>query len=152
MTKANIRIRNGKAEDLPDAHRLVGELADYHDELPSFVATIDDYRDDFADGFFRMLVVEDIDKEEVIGLALYNFHYSTWKGRMIYLEDLVIDPSYRRQGIGQVLWDALEEKGREKGCKVLKWQVVETNTAALKFYEAQNATIEKDWYNGKIAL
>jgi GNAT superfamily N-acetyltransferase len=89
---------------------------------------------------------------KVIGMALYFFVYSTWKGRMIYLEDFVVEESYRRKGIGQRLWDTLKERGRERGCKLLKWQILETNTEALKFYAAQDATIEEDWLNGKLYL
>ncbi|MEM6771420.1 MAG: GNAT family N-acetyltransferase, partial [Bacteroidota bacterium] len=63
-----------------------------------------------------------------------------------------LEPDFRRQGIGQMLWDALKNKGRERGCKLLKWQVVDTNTEALKFYHAQDATIERSWINGKLYL
>jgi GNAT superfamily N-acetyltransferase len=85
-------------------------------------------------------------------MALYLFVYSTWKGRMIYLEDFVLSHDYRRQGIGQRIWDALLERGREKGCKLLKWQVVDTNTEAMKFYDTQQAIMEENWISGKLYL
>lgn len=33
--------------------------------------------------------------ESVIGYALYFFNYSTWEGRVLYLEDLYIRAEYR---------------------------------------------------------
>jgi GNAT superfamily N-acetyltransferase len=147
-----IRIRRGTAEDLPDVHRLVGELAAYVGNSADFTARLGHYRDDFAAGFFETIVAEDTERHRLVGMALYNFAYSTWKGRMIYLEDFVLDPEYRRRGIGQRLWDELKQRGRERGCKLLKWQIAAQNTEALKFYAAQDATIEADWLNGKLAL
>ncbi len=148
----NVQIRQGTAADLPAVHSLVGELASYVDALPHFTATEEDYQADFADKFFHIIVAEDMQTGKVIGMCLYNFVYSTWKGRMIYLEDFVLQPAYRRKGIGQRLWDVLKERGRERRCKLLKWQIVDSNTEALKFYAAQDALIEDNWYNGKIDL
>lgn len=146
----NASIRPAEASDLAAIHELVAELARYVNELPAFVATLKDYERDFADGFFHALVAEV--EGRVVGMTLYYFAYSTWNGRMIYLEDFVLDPAYRRKGIGQQLWDRLLEVGRGRGCKLLKWQIVKTNTEALKFYAAQGAKIEGDWLNGKVEL
>ena len=143
-------IRPATLADVPALHALVGELADYVNARPAFTATVAEYEQDFKDDFYRALVAEV--EGEVVGMALYVLVYSTWKGRMIYLEDFVLQPAYRRRGIGQQLWDALLEVGRKKGCKLLKWQVIDTNTEALKFYAAQEAVIEDDWLNGKLFL
>ncbi len=148
----NIKIRQGTAHDLPAAYRLVGELAEHLDASRDFTATVDNFRADFSAGFFHFVVAEDMDAERVIGLALYNFVYSTWKGRMIYLEDLVTDPEYRGQGIGQQLWDAIKDRGRERDCQLLKWQVVESDDGAIRFYSRQEATFEEQWFTGKIEL
>ncbi|MEO0733616.1 MAG: GNAT family N-acetyltransferase [Bacteroidota bacterium] len=143
-------IRPATLDDVPAMHGLVGELASFVDALPAFTATVEEYQKDFAEDWFRGLVAE-VDGK-VIGMALYVLVYSTWKGRMIYLEDFVLQPAYRRQGIGQQLWDALLEVGRAEGCHLLKWQVINTNDGGLKFYAAQEAIIEDDWLNGKLFL
>ncbi|NJC26170.1 GNAT family N-acetyltransferase [Neolewinella antarctica] len=143
-------IRQATPADLPAVHGLVAELAAYVDSLPQFTATLADYEKDMADGFYEVLVAETEGK--VIGMALYYYVYSTWRGRMIYLEDFVLAPAHRRRGVGQQLWDALIAKGRGRGCKLLKWQIAGQNTEALKFYAAQDATIENDWLNGKLFL
>jgi GNAT superfamily N-acetyltransferase len=146
----SIQIRQATISDAPALHGLVGELAEYVGERQNFTATIATYEEDFRDGFYKAIVAEDEGK--VIGMALYYYVYSTWKGRMIYLEDFVLSQNYRRQGLGQRLWDVLLERGREKGCKLLKWQVVDTNTEAMKFYNAQQGIMEENWINGKLYL
>ncbi|TXF86684.1 GNAT family N-acetyltransferase [Neolewinella aurantiaca] len=146
----SIQIRQATINDVPALHRLVGELAEYVGERQNFTATVATYEEDFRDGFYKAVVAED--EGTVIGMALYYFTYSTWKGRMIYLEDFVLSPAYRRRGIGQRLWDVLLERGREKKCQLLKWQVVDTNTEAMKFYAAQQSIMEENWINGKLYL
>lgn len=145
-----IRIRPATKADIPALHRLVAELAEYVGESENFTATIPQYEADFDEGFYHALVAEDDGK--VIGMALYYFVYSTWKGRMIYLEDFVLDAAYRRRGIGKQLWDGLIERGRERGCQLLKWQVVDSNTEAMKFYTAQEGIMEENWINGKLYI
>ncbi len=148
----NIQIRQGTAADLPAVHGLVRELARFERAEDSFVATVDAYREDLKAGFYDVIVAEDVAAGKLAGMALYNFAYSTWKGRMLYLEDFVVDATYRRHGIGQRLWDVLKERGRERGCKLLKWQVLDWNADAIAFYVKQDAVIEKEWYNGKLTL
>ena len=142
-------IRPATLSDVPNLHRLVAELADYVGERHMFTATIEEYETDFKEGFYEAIVAE-VDGK-VVGQALYYYVYSTWKGRMVYLEDFVLDSAYRRKGIGQKLWDALIETGKAKGCKLMKWQVVDTNKGAMKFYLAQEGTkIEEQWLDGKL--
>ena len=69
---------------------------------------------------------------------------------MLYLEDLVVTAPERRNGIGQLLFNAFVEEAHRLNCVMVKWQVLDWNTPALKFYENNAATIEKDWWNGKI--
>ena len=85
-------------------------------------------------------------------MAFFYAAYSTWKGKMLYLEDFLITEEYRRQGIGQLLFDAFIEEGKKRGVFLLKWQVLDWNEPALKFYEKNKALIEKNWWNGKLVL
>jgi GNAT superfamily N-acetyltransferase len=146
----NISIRPAVAADLPSIHHLVRELAIYEHAEEQFIATIKEYERDFADGIFKALVA-DVDGR-VAGMALYYMAYSTWKGRMLFLEDFVVEPDSRRYGLGQLLFDAFLDEGRKAGCRLVKWQVLDWNEPALRFYEKNSATIEKEWWNGKIFL
>lgn len=131
-------------------HRLVGELAIYEKAEREFTASLQDYYRDFEKGVFHILVAEE--SEQVIGMALYYLAYSTWKGKMLYLEDFVVQEAQRRRGVGQMLFDALAEEAKQMGCRLLKWQVLDWNSPAIAFYEKQSATIEQGWWNGKIFL
>ena len=142
------RVRLAQHEDLPAIHNLVRELAIYEKAEHEFTASLDEYRRDFEAGIFETLVAEN--SVGVVGMALFYMTYSTWKGRMLYLEDFVIRESHRRQGIGQLLFDGFLEQARRKECRLVKWQVLDWNQPALRFYEKYDATIEKEWWNGKI--
>ncbi len=144
-------IRQGTAADLPAVHDLVRELAIYEKAEEAFVATLKDYQRDFAAGIFETIVIEH-DEAGVVGMALYYMTYSTWKGRMLYLEDFVVKNAYRRKGLGQLLFDAFLKEARRKECRLVKWQVLDWNEPAIRFYEKNRALIEKEWWNGKIFL
>lgn len=146
----NIRIRKAVATDLMAIHSLVRELAIYEKAEPEFVATLQDYQDDFAAGVFSCHVAE-VDGT-VVGMVLYYMTYSTWKGKMLYLEDFVVLEAYRRLGLGQLLFEAFLEEAKARKCRLVKWQVLDWNEPALQFYRKNNAVIEKEWWNGKLFL
>jgi len=146
----NITIRPAKKKDIPDIHALVMELAIYEKEPESFSASIETYHKDFEDSVFEALVAET--ENTIVGMALYYMAYSTWKGKMLFLEDFIIRDEYRKQGIGQKLFDAFLQTAREKGCQLVKWQVLDWNEPALKFYQKNRSIIESNWWNGKIYL
>ncbi len=144
------QIRKGEKTDLKAIYGLVYELALYEKEPDSLTASLEDYNRDYADGAFETIVAE-LDGT-IIGMALYYPTYSTWKGKMLYLEDFVVKESVRGQGVGQMLFDAFIEEARIKEARLVKWQVLDWNAPAVKFYEKNKAEIEKNWWNGKIFL
>lgn len=150
MEETKFSVRPGKREDLPAVHALVRELALYERAEHEFTASVEDYRRDFEAGYFETLVVEAGGR--IVAMALYYTTYSTWKGRMLYLEDFVVREAYRGKGIGRALFDAFLEQARRKECRLVKWQVLDWNEPALNFYEKYNAIIEKEWWNGKLFL
>ncbi len=144
----NIIIRPATEADLPAIHALVYELAVYEKEPEAVETTPAEYLEDFRNGLFEATVAE-VDGQ-VAGMTLYYMAYSTWRGKMLYLDDFVINEAYRRHGIGQLLFDAFVEEGRQRGCRLVKWQVLDWNEPALHFYRKNNAIIETNWWNGKI--
>lgn len=144
----SITVRAATKHDLEAIYGLVVELAIYEKEPDAVTATIEDYQRDFADGVFQCHVAED--NGEVIGMTLYYLTYSTWRGKMLYLEDFVVRESRRREGIGDLLFENVIKVAKDTNCRLLKWQVLDWNTPAVNFYEKYQATIEKDWWNGKI--
>ncbi|MEY2950016.1 MAG: hypothetical protein RLZZ248_1217 [Bacteroidota bacterium] len=143
-----IKIRTATLNDMEAVHQLVNELAIYEKEPDAFIAPLSAYQQDFKNGIFEVQVAETAGK--IIGMVFYYMAYSTWKGRMLYLEDFVVAEEYRGKGVGQMLFDQFIQTAREKNCVMVKWQVLDWNEPAINFYEKNEATIEKGWYNVKI--
>ncbi len=143
-------IRLATEKDLPAIHALVRELAIYEKAEEEFTASLEDYLRDFRAGIFECLVAEV--EGEVVGMALYYMTYSTWKGRMLYLEDFVVKEQMRAQGIGRELFRTFLAKAKEKDCRLVKWQVLDWNEPAIRFYKKFQTTFENNWLNGKIFL
>jgi ribosomal protein S18 acetylase RimI-like enzyme len=146
----NIIIRTGEKADIPAVYNLVVELAVYEKEPDAVTATLEDYYNDFEEDIFKILVAE-IDGE-VTGMMIYYIAYSTWKGKIVYLEDFVINEQYRRHGIGQLLYDRLLIESKKMKAKLIKWQVIDWNEPAINFYKKNNAIIETEWYNVKKSI
>lgn len=145
-----LTIRPATRADMAAVHALVVELAVYEKQPEAVTATLADYEQNFDEKVFDAIVAE-LDGR-VVGMALFFLEWSTWKGRMLWLEDFVVTESARRTGAGQLLFDAYLAEARRLGCKVAKWQVLDWNEPALRFYQKNGAIIERDWWNGKLFL
>jgi len=145
LTKTMISIRKTEKKDLAAVYALIMELAVYEKEPEAVTASLTDYERDFEAGFFRSLVAEV--GGEIVGTAVYYPAYSTWKGRMLYLEDFVVTQSYRRKGLGELIFEEVIEEARRMGANRMKWQVLDWNDIAIKFYEKYDAEMEDGWLN-----
>lgn len=146
--KNKVLVRKATPADIPAIYLLVKELAVYENAAEAVTASIEDYSQAFNNNIFDCLVAEY--EGEVAGVAIYYQAFSTWKGKMFFLEDFVVAEAYRRYGIGQVLFDAFIADARARDAVMVKWQVLDWNEPAIRFYEKNKAIIEKEWWNGKI--
>jgi ribosomal protein S18 acetylase RimI-like enzyme len=147
---SEIFIRKAQKDDLHQVIDLVKELAIYEKEPEAVTASLKEYQELFDNGWYECLVA--VKEHKILGIAIYYKTFSTWKGKMMYLEDLVVSEAYRCMGIGQMLFDQVVTEAQQMGCALLKWQVLDWNMPAIKFYEKNEAIIEKEWLNGKIIL
>lgn len=138
-------IRPGTADDLPQVLTLIQELAEFEREPDAVETTVESMKQDgFGDQpVFEFFVAED--GQKIIGLALYFYSYSTWKGKCIYLEDLIVTQSYRGQGLGRRLLDRVVMKAQEENAQRVGWQVLDWNTPAIEFYESLGAAPLPEW-------
>ena len=145
------KLRRGVEADLPQVLGLIQELAVYEkapEAVTNTLAAME--RDGFGPApIFSFFVLEN-DAAEIIGLALFYTAYSTWKGRMLYLEDLVVTEAARRGGFGRLLFDAVVAEARATGAVRMKWQVLDWNEPAIGFYKKLGANIESEWLNGNL--
>ena len=144
----NITIREGKETYLPATFRLIQELAEYEKAPQEVTNTLEMMREDgFGTNPIFQFFVAETPEEGLIGIAIYFTAYSTWKGKMLFLEDLVVTEAYRRYGLGKKLFDAFARRALELGAKRLKWQVLEWNEPAITFYKKLNCNLDGEWIN-----
>jgi GNAT superfamily N-acetyltransferase len=151
LMSASPTLRRGREADLPRVLALIQELAAYERAPHEVTNTLEMMR---QDGFgpapiFGFFVLES--GADLLGLALYYTAYSTWKGRMLYLEDLVVTEAARRGGYGRVLFDAVVAEARRTGAQRLKWQVLDWNEPAIGFYKKLGAQLDAEWLNGNLS-
>jgi GNAT superfamily N-acetyltransferase len=146
-----LTVRLAVPDDVPMILALIRELAVYEREPDAVVATEADL---LRDGFgpspaFRVIVADW--NGATIGFALYFFTYSTWRGRRcLYLEDLFVQPQFRRRGAGLALMRALAREAIEEDCARLCWEVLDWNAPSIAFYEKLGAKLPREWLNVRL--
>lgn len=151
MPQKNIHIRRGNKEDIPEIYRLVKELAIYEKAEEELTTTIEYYYRQFEDGLFKTIVA-DKGEGKLVGMMLFFDAFSTWKGKMLWLEDFVVEQSMRKRGIGQKLFDELIAYGKKHQYVLIKWEVLDWNEPAISFYKKIGARLETNWWDGKYFL
>jgi GNAT superfamily N-acetyltransferase len=152
MSMSSITIREGVKQDLPRVLELIRELATYErapDEVTNTVAMMEE------DGFgqkpvYGFFVAEE--RQHILGLSLYYWRYSTWKGKRLYLEDIIVTECERGRGIGKLLFDVTMKKALDENCTGMMWQVLDWNEPAISFYKKYGSKIEDGWLNCNIEL
>ncbi|TRX38517.1 GNAT family N-acetyltransferase [Flavobacterium sp. ZT3R18] len=141
-----MNIRKGNKEDMAGVLALIQELAVFEKEPEAVLITVDDLvRDGFgANPLFHVFVAE-VEKE-IVGIALYYYRYSTWKGKIIHLEDLVVKDKMRGTGLGYALYSEIIKQGKRDNVRRIDWHVLDWNTPAIDFYEKSGAKVLKNWY------
>lgn len=131
----SLRIRPAERADLPGVALLLARLADHvHPGLVprTGVAELDRYGPTGL-GLFRALVARRGD--EAVGLCLYTYAFSGWRGRPgLFVEDLYVEPSERGTGLGRALLAAALRREADKDCTFVKLHVDRDNEGALGFY------------------
>ena len=104
----------------------------------------------YADGFGVDPIFGAIVSElgsQIVGVAIFYYRYSTWKGKRLYLDDLIITERMRGCGLGERLLNAVVEKARQTACTGLMWQVLDWNKEAINFYKKFDARFDEKWVN-----
>ena len=143
----SIIIRESVREDVPAMFELIKELALYENAPEQVTNTIEQmYVDGFGENPIFGTIISEVDGI-VVGMALYYFRYSTWKGKRLYLEDLIVSETMRGRGLGERLLEATIEQARKTACTGLMWQVLDWNEPAINFYKKFGARFDEEWLN-----
>lgn len=130
---------------MPVVLGLIKELALFEKEPYAVVVTVADLeRDGFGKNpLFHTFVAEM--NGEIIGMALYYYRYSTWKGKTIHLEDLIVKEAHRGTGAGLALYTEIIKQGKKDKVRRIEWNVLDWNEPAIRFYEKSGAKVLNDW-------
>lgn len=142
-----MNIRQGKKQDLSRVLELIRELAAYERAADDVINTVPLME---HDGFgpnpiFGFFVAEN--EKEIIGLSLYYWRYSTWKGKRLWLEDIIVTEQERGKGIGKQLFDRTMQHTLDENCSGMMWQVLDWNEPAINFYRKYGSRIGGEWLN-----
>ena len=142
-----VTIRFGSRADLPRVLELIKELATYEKAPHEVINTVEWME---KDGFgpqpiFGFFVAE---MEGIIqGISLYYWRYSTWKGKRLYLEDIIVTEQQRGKGLGKLLFDRTMQHALDEKCTGMMWQVLDWNEPAINFYKKYGAKLDGEWIN-----
>lgn len=147
---SDVIIRKAVQEDCSSMLELIRELAEYEKALHEVTVTLEEFTED---GFGKSPVWGAFVAElngDVVGISLYYDRYSTWKGRRLYLEDLVVTEKMRGKQIGKLLFDATVEYGKSNAYSGMVFQVLNWNEPAINFYKKYSPKFDDEWLNVSI--
>ena len=147
-----INIRPAVKDDCPAMMQLIHELALFEKAPEEVSVSMDEFVDaGFGDQPTWGAFVA-VHGSQIIGMSLYYIRYSTWKGRRLYLEDLIVTESFRSQGVGSLLLDRTIAYAKERKYSGMMWQVLDWNEPAINFYKKYNAVFDAGWINVNLNL
>ena len=148
----NVTIRRAEARDVPRMLELVRELALF-EKAPDEVTVSEQHMRDAGfgpDPVWVGWVAED--EERILGIAVCYERYSTWKGRRLYLEDIIVTEEARGKRIGEKLFKQCAAYAVEQNYNGMLWQVLDWNTDAIRFYDRFGAAMDPQWFNGSLEM
>lgn len=146
----SILIRPAQREDGPRMMDLIRELAEYEKASEQVTVSMEEFIDaGFGENpVWAALLAET--EGQIVGMSLYYTRYSTWKGRQLYLEDIVVTQKMRGKGYGKLLLDHTIAFAKQRGYSGITWQVLDWNQSAIDFYKKYNTKFEEEWINVKV--
>ena len=140
-----MNIRKGNPDEMKAVLGLLQELAIFENEPDAVLVTESDLvRDGFGENPLFHVFVAEVDAE-IVGIALYYYRFSTWKGKTIHLEDLIVKDKMRGSGLGMALYSEIMQQAKKDNVRRVEWNVLDWNTPAIKFYENSGAKVFEEW-------
>lgn len=144
-----INIRVGEKADIPAILDLIKELAVYEKAPDEVEVTVEEMENwgfgDHKEFEFFVAHTED----GIVGLALYYYKYSTWKGRCLFLEDIIVTEQLRGKGIGKLLFEEVIKVAKTEKVRRMEWQVLDWNETGISFYKKYPTIFDDEWINCK---
>lgn len=148
----NCVIRAAEPRDVKTIHSLIYELAVFEKAPHEMVNTPEKLLEHgFGAHPFFICFVAEVDND-IVGMSLNYIRYSTWKGPVLYLEDLIVTESQRGKGYGKALFEHTLNYAKQNAFARLQWQVLDWNTPAIDFYKGFGAGFDAEWLNAWVEL
>ena len=141
----DFQVRNATLDDMPFVLELIQELAAFEKEPLAVKVSVPELSLHFKENLFECLIAEN-EVNGIMGVALFYNRYSTWKGKTIHLEDLIVKQQFRSLGIGKKLLDKVIEKAKLEKLRRVEWVVLDWNKDAINFYKKVGAEVSENWY------
>ncbi len=136
----NVLIRPATENDIEAVYALLLEFAAFHGSSDKVYTTVEQLKRD--KDLFQCLIAE-IEDKQIVGFASHFFTYYSWSGKALYIDDLYVTLSCRKQGIGKKLLDAIVQKAKDNNCFKVRWQTSKWNDNAIAFYKSYGAAIDE---------
>ncbi len=140
----SIQIRKATEADFPAILRLIKELALFEKAPEKVTNSVEQMKEE--QNLFRCIVAE-TKGGEIVGMALWFYAYYTWVGKSLYLDDLYVKETYRKNKIGTALLNEVMAVAKAENCKRVRWQVLNWNKNAIAMYKKAGAFIDDEWLN-----
>jgi len=139
-------VRIAQPGDTPEIYRLLHGLAVY-EHLEDAMTVTEEMLDQafFGPQPLAEAFLAEVDGKAV-GLATVYYTFPTFQGRRgCFLEDIFVDPAFRKQGLGKALIRAVAARAVELGCCRMEWIALDWNENALNFYKNLGAQLLPQW-------
>ncbi len=147
-----VTLRKAEARDVPRMLELVRELAVF-EKAPNEVTVTEQHMLEAGFGKDPVWVGWVAESEgAIVGMAVCYERYSTWKGRRLYLEDIVVTEAARGHRIGDKLFRQCADHAVNQNYSGMLWQVLDWNVDAHRFYDRYGSNYSKEWWNGSLEL
>ncbi|WP_215455014.1 cyclophane-containing RiPP N-acetyltransferase HaaN [Streptomyces sp. ATCC 21386] len=147
----SMRIRPAGVGDVRALARLIEEIERFYGATE--IQPFEERRSQVRQALFgspplaSALLVED-GRGDIVGMAAYSFLWpAAGSSHSLFLKELYVRDSLRRQGVGKALMRRLRDIAQERpGCSRLEWMTDRENEGARSFYRELGFTE----FDGKI--
>jgi GNAT superfamily N-acetyltransferase len=140
-----VRIRTAQRDDAASLFALIEELAAYEKLGDAVNGTTELLDTALFDEKVAEALIAEVD-EEALGYAVFFTTLSTFECKPgLWIEDLFVRPSHRRQGVGRALLGHIAGIAWNRNYARVEWSALDWNEPALRFYEEIGAKRMEQW-------
>jgi GNAT superfamily N-acetyltransferase len=141
-----VTVRAALSTDVPQILAFIRGLGEYERLSSEVIATEEKLRATlFGEHRYAEVLIGECDGQAA-GFVLFFHNYSTFRAQPgIYLEDLFVDPAFRKHGVGTALLHHLAALTVARGCGRLEWSALDWNRLAIDFYLQLGAIEMREW-------